>query len=88
MTLLLLTYELCNRELIQKMSVSNSYEMAAFCAKMQQNTYLGCQNLKISQERIPPGPHPLKGELNLKFDFSSFEHLGIVEQLYEVLLSC
>ena len=26
----------------------------------------------------------LKGELNPKMDFSSFEHLGIVEQLYEV----
>ena len=26
----------------------------------------------------------LKGELNPKIDFSSFEHLGIVEQLYEV----
>ena len=29
-----------------------------------------------------------KGELNPKIDFSSFEHLGIVEQLYEVFLSC
>ena len=27
-------------------------------------------------------------ELNPKIDFSSFEHLGIVEQLYEVVLSC
>ena len=26
----------------------------------------------------------IKGELNPKIDFSSFEHLGIVEQLYEV----
>ena len=26
----------------------------------------------------------LKGELNPKIDFLSFEHLGIVEQLYEV----
>ena len=26
----------------------------------------------------------LKGELNHKIDFSSFEHLGRVEQLYEV----
>ena len=25
-----------------------------------------------------------KGELNPKIDFSSFEHLGIVEQLYKV----
>ena len=31
---------------------------------------------------------PLKGELNPKIDFLSFEHLGIVEQLYEVFLSC
>ena len=30
----------------------------------------------------------IKGELNPKTDFSSFEHLGIVEQLYEVSLSC
>ena len=30
----------------------------------------------------------LKGELNPKIDFSSFEHLGIVEQLYEIFLSC
>ena len=29
----------------------------------------------------------IKGELNPKIDFSLFEHLGIVEQLYEVLLS-
>ena len=29
-----------------------------------------------------------KGELNPKIDFSSFEHIGIVEQLYEVFLSC
>ena len=29
-----------------------------------------------------------KGELNPKIDFSPFEHLGIVEQLYEVFLSC
>ena len=29
-----------------------------------------------------------KGELNPKIDISSFEHLGIVEQLYEVCLSC
>ena len=29
-----------------------------------------------------------KGKLNPKIDFSSFEHLGIVEQLYEVFLSC
>ena len=33
--------------------------------------------------------HPfLKGELNPKLDFSSFEHLGIAEQLLEVCLSC
>ena len=25
----------------------------------------------------------IKGELNPKIDFSSFQHLGIVEQLYE-----
>ena len=31
---------------------------------------------------------PLKEELNPKIDFSSFENLGIVEQLYEVFLSC
>ena len=31
----------------------------------------------------------IKGELNPTIDFSSFEHLGIVEQLYEVFfLSC
>ena len=30
----------------------------------------------------------LKGELNPKTDFLSFEHLCIVEQLYEVFLSC
>ena len=30
----------------------------------------------------------VKGELNPKIDFSPFEHLGIVEQLYEVFLSC
>ena len=30
----------------------------------------------------------VKGELNPKIDVSSFEHLGIVEQLYEVFLSC
>ena len=30
----------------------------------------------------------VKGELNPKINFSSFEHLGIVEQLYEVFLSC
>ena len=30
----------------------------------------------------------VKGELNPKIDFSSFGHLGIVEQLYEVFLSC
>ena len=29
-----------------------------------------------------------KGELNPKIDFSSFEHLDLVEQLYEVFLSC
>ena len=29
-----------------------------------------------------------KGKLNPKIDFSSFEHLGIVEQLYEIFLSC
>ena len=29
-----------------------------------------------------------KGELNPKIDFSSFEHLGIVEQLYEGFLCC
>ena len=29
-----------------------------------------------------------KGELNPKIDLSSFEHLDIVEQLYEVFLSC
>ena len=29
-----------------------------------------------------------KGELNPKIDFSSFEYLGSVEQLYEVFLSC
>ena len=29
----------------------------------------------------------VKGELNPKIDFSSFEHFGIVEQLYEVFLS-
>ena len=35
--------------------------------------------------------HPsllVKRELNPKTDFSSFELLGIVEQLYEVFLSC
>ena len=26
----------------------------------------------------------IKGELNPKIDFSSFEHLGTAEQLYEV----
>ena len=31
-------------------------------------------------------PRFSKGELNPKIDFSSFEHLGIVEQLYEVFL--
>ena len=31
---------------------------------------------------------PLKGELIPKIDFLWFEHLGIVEQLYEVFLSC
>ena len=30
----------------------------------------------------------IKGELNPKIDFLSFEHLGTVEQLYEVFLSC
>ena len=30
----------------------------------------------------------VKGELITKIDFSSFAHLGIVEQLYEVFLSC
>ena len=30
----------------------------------------------------------IKGELNPKIDFSSFLHLGIVEQLYEVFLYC
>ena len=30
----------------------------------------------------------IKGKLNPKTDFSSFEHLGLVEQLYEVFLSC
>ena len=30
----------------------------------------------------------VKRELNPKIAFSSFEHLGIVEQLYEVFLSC
>ena len=30
----------------------------------------------------------IKGELNPKIDFSSFEHLSIVEQLHEVFLSC
>ena len=29
-----------------------------------------------------------KGELNSKIDFSPFDHLGIVEQLQEVFLSC
>ena len=29
-----------------------------------------------------------KGELKPKNDFSSFEYLGIVEQLYEVFLNC
>ena len=29
-----------------------------------------------------------KGELNPKIECSSFEYLGILEQLYEVLLSC
>ena len=29
----------------------------------------------------------IKGELNPKIDFSLFEHLDIVEQLYEVFLS-
>ena len=29
-----------------------------------------------------------KGKLNPKIDFSPFEHLGVVEQLYEVFLSC
>ena len=29
-----------------------------------------------------------KGELNPKIDFSSFEHLGTAEQLYQVFLSC
>ena len=28
-----------------------------------------------------------KGELNPKIDFSSFEYLGLVEQLYEVLFN-
>ena len=30
----------------------------------------------------------LKGELNHKTDFPLFEHLGTVEQLHEVFLSC
>ena len=30
----------------------------------------------------------IKGELNPKIDFSSFEHLGIVEHLYKLFLSC
>ena len=30
----------------------------------------------------------IKGELKPKIDFLSFEHLRIVEQLYEVFLSC
>ena len=30
----------------------------------------------------------VKGELNPKIHFPLFEHLGIVEQLYEVFLSC
>ena len=30
----------------------------------------------------------LKGELNPKIEFLSFEHLGTVEQLYEDFLSC
>ena len=30
----------------------------------------------------------IKGELNPKIDFSQFEHLGIIEQLYKVFLSC
>ena len=33
-------------------------------------------------------PILFKGELNPKIDFSSFEHLGIVVQLYEVFLRC
>ena len=32
--------------------------------------------------------HAFKGALNPKIDFSSFEHLGLVEQLYEVFLNC
>ena len=31
-----------------------------------------------------PRKKNFKGELNPKIDLSSFEHLGIVEQLYEV----
>ena len=34
------------------------------------------------------GNFVIKGELNLEIYFSSFEHLGIVEQLYEGFLSC
>ena len=35
-----------------------------------------------------PFPSAVKGEVNPEIDFSSFEHLAIVEQLYEVVLSC
>ena len=30
----------------------------------------------------------IKGGQNPKIDFSSFERLGMVEQLYEIFLSC
>ena len=44
------------------------------------------RNLK--QEKIKRDFSLFKGELNPKIDFLSFEHLDIVEQLYEDFLSC
>ena len=43
----------------------------------------------LAQAHGRPGLYFYKiKELNPKTDFSSFEHLGIVEQLYEVFLTC
>ena len=48
-----------------------------------------CQNMRESRKIIIViYRESVKGELNPKIDSSLFGHLGIVEQLYEVFLSC
>ena len=44
---------------------------------------LSMDDLEQPVQQTQQGKYMIKGELNPKIDFSKFDHLGIVEHLYE-----